>query len=148
MSFKKMEVGFAKSLRIGDPKEKYPKDHHDKEKRGQLRGNVKQVTGFVVGLKVNPPKKKKDSPSYLYRMVTQKGDKMDVWGFGALNFALLDFDNPKKPAVKPEYLNHLCRFTYDGVLVSTNAAYSDGRKVNIEVDSAAKLPKGAGRIQF
>lgn len=135
MAFKKLEMGFSKALSLG-----------------KKRGEVKSATGFLVGLKTREKEYKvkgKKLPEvklmHIYKMVDSKGLTFEVWGNGALNFSLLTDD--KKPKIKKEYLNKLVRFTFAGMLPK-KPGQNAGRKIDIEIDDKAKLPKGVGRIQF
>lgn len=72
----------VEAISIGDPKEK--------NKKGELAGKQKSVTGFLIGYKPRLGKTKKNKGSNLYSFINEAKERFDVWGNASIDSSLLN----------------------------------------------------------
>ncbi len=128
MAFVKLQ-GMAQAATIGKDKKK---------------GEIPLLVGFVLGVRAIETK---FGASNLYRMCDAKGSPLALWGNGSIDYQLLEDHKAERPKLKKELEAKLMQFRFIGML-KAKKGQNPGRDVEVSVDDDAKLPKGAGRIQF
>lgn len=112
MAFKKVQSGRGEAL-----------------KPEQLKG----LTGFYTGVKFIKAKRKGEKPSAIFQLTKQDGEKVEIWGCGYINAALLENGKPA-----PGMMGHLIRLTYKGKAKATKGK-NPAKIVEVEVDTTKKM---------
>lgn len=92
-----------------------------------------KVSGYLMGCRVVPSKKKGEKPSVLFLMQSKTGQPIEVWANGVLKYALMD-----DKGIKPEFVGVMMRFTGGGT-VKLDKGRAAMRETEIELDTTDKL---------